>query len=239
MTEDEQREETTPEGDDVEGHGARQIAAAGLAGAALIGAGAVGVKVATDDDRSRNKGALVSEIGSLERADPDQDGFATYHDLAREGFKIDTELLKVEGLEVTADALAAAGHKIELALVGKDEGFPLESDTILLKQEVDERLDELAKTSALEWADKFKELDRDGDGYAGGAELAELGWKLASKDLEGVSWKYIEVKSLEEAGVKVDLATLGEGGYSIEDGTIFHKDGVDERLDAFIKGEKG
>jgi hypothetical protein len=242
VTEDERidEEHATPEdAEDVEGHGVKEVAGVGLAAAALIGAGAVGVKVATDDDKSRNQAALVAEDTRerLAKADADGDGFVDYRDLSDVGMKIAPDELRAEGYDVTSEALASAGVKIELAVIGKEEGFAVEGETIMLKTEVDQRLDEIAKSSALEWADKHKEIDRDGDGYAGGVELLEAGYKVMTTDLEEAGYKEVDLKALEEAGMKINLATLGEGGYSVEDGTIFHKDGLDEKLDAFVKGE--
>jgi hypothetical protein len=238
---DDERAETE-ESQEVEAHGAKQVAGIGLAAAALIGAGAVGVKVATDDDKSRNQAALVEEDAAsrLAKADADRDGYATYRELDAVGLKYDTELLKIEGIDVSAEALSAAGHKVEIDVVDKENGFPLDGDAIMLKRGVSEELDRLVETSAAEWTLKFNELDRDTDGYAGGEELAAGAYKLVIKgedELDEASWKHLEPKSLEEAGQKIRLADLGAGGFAVEKDTIFLKLGVDEKLDAFIKGE--
>lgn len=247
MTEDERNEEqvdsTTPKGEEVEGHGTKHVVAAGLAGAALIGAGAGAVKLATDDDQSRNQGALVSQRGVQERlmkADADRDGYVTYQDLEVVGLKYDTKLLKIEGFDVSAEALSAAGHKVELALVDKEKGFPVEGETIMLKDGVTPELDELAKGAAEEWTKKIRELDRDEDGYLDYEALAEAGNKLIIKgELDEVADKHLEIKELVAAGVKIRSADLGEGGFAMEEDTIFVKYGVDEKLDAFIKGKRG
>lgn len=244
MSEDKRNEEETAgvEGEDVEGHGAKHVVAAGLAGAALIGAGAGAVKLATDEDKSRNQAALVSEQGVQERllkADADRDGYVTYQDLEVVGFKYDPEPLKAAGIDVSAEALSAAGHKLELALVDKEHGFPVEGETILLKENVSPELDELAKGAAEEWMKKIRPLDRDEDGYLDYEGLADY-WKVIIKgELDEVADKAVEIKELYAAGVKIRSADLGEGGFAMEGDTIFLKYGIDEKLDAFIKGESG
>lgn len=241
MTEDERidvENAQAPEPEDVEGHSAKHVVAAGLAGAALIGAGAVGVKVATDDDKSRNQAALVASEDARERlakADADGDGYVGYHDLAKVDMKFNVAPLNAEGSDVTAEALAAAGIKIEIESVGREDGYQLEANTIVLKHKVDDEVDKLVEGPGLEWAQKHKGLDGDGDGYAGGAELMEAGWKVMTTDLDQAGDKHVDLKALEEAGIKIDLATLGEGGYTVEDGTIFHKEGIDEAVDTFMK----
>jgi hypothetical protein len=123
----------------------------------LIGAGAVGVNMATDDDSSRSQAALVDRSAAerLAMADADKDGYVTYGELAHEGYKYTTEELQAEGTDVTAEGLAAAGHKIELKLIGSEEGFALKENLIFLKYNVDPLLDELAKGSASEWTKKI------------------------------------------------------------------------------------
>lgn len=242
MSDEERTEERQNE--DVEAHGAKQIAAAGLAGAALIGAGAVGVKMATDDDdTSRNQGALVERgtASNLAKADTDRDGYVSYQDLEAVGYKYDTELMKVEGFGGGADALSAAGYKLQLALVGKEKGFPVEGETIMLKYGVTRELDGLAKGAGEEWAKKIKPLDRDEDGYLDYEALAEAGKKVIINDEgpEELAGKHVEIKELHEAGVKIRSADLGEGGFSMEEDAIFLKYGVNEKVDAFIKGEGG
>lgn len=236
MSDEERIEE---ESEEVEGHGAKHVVAAGLAGAALIGAGAGAVKLATDDDKSRNQAALVSEetAARLAKADSDGDGYVTYRDLEVVGFKYDTELLKIEGVDVSAEALSAAGHKVELALVDKERGFPVEGDTIMLKEGVAPELDELAKGAAEEWMKKIKPLDLDEDGYLDYEPLADW-YKLIIKgegkgELEEVAGKHVEVKELYAAGIKIRSADLGEGGFAMEEDTIYLKYGVDEQLDAW------
>jgi hypothetical protein len=237
MSDEERTEERHDE--DVEAHGPKKVVATGLAGAALIGAGAVGVKLATDDDSNRNTGALVSPTGVDERlakADTDRDGYVTYQDLEAVGYKYDAELLKVEGYDVSAEALAAAGHKVELALVDKERGWELEGETIKLRSGVSEELDELAKGGAEEWMKKIRPLDRDEDGYLDYEALAEAGHKLIIKgELDEVADKHVEIKELYAAGVKIKSADLGEGGFAMEEDAIYLRYGVDEKLDAFIK----
>lgn len=240
MPEDERIDEKTPpagENEAVEAHGAKQVAGIGLAAAALIGAGAVGVKVATDDDKSRKQAALLAPEARerLAKADADGDGYVSYHDLAKVEMKFNVAPLNAEGSDVTAEALAAAGAKIETDDVGREDGYQLEADTIVLKFKVDEEVDKLVQGPALEWAQKLKELDPDGDGYAGGAELIEAGWRLVTTDFDQAGSKQVDLKALQEAGIRIDLATLGEGGYTVEDGTIFHKGGIDEAVDTFLK----
>jgi hypothetical protein len=228
--------------EDVEAHGVKEVAGVGLAAAALIGAGAAGVKMATDDDQSRNQGALVAERSVAERlarADADKDGYVNYGELAHEGFKFNVEELNAEGVEVTAEGLAAAGHKVELGLIGAEDGFALKGDTIMLKWGPDPALDELAKGSASEWTIKLREIDRDGDGYAAYEELNEVGWKWDPAALNEAFHKDGDAADLAKAGYKQPLHTFGEGGFPVDENTVMLKRGIDGDLDAlFIKGEK-
>jgi hypothetical protein len=225
--------------EDVEAHGAKEIAGVGLAAAALIGAGAVGVKLATDDDKSRNQAALVdrSPAERLAIADADKDGYVTYGELAHEGFKYTTEELRSE-VDVSAEGLAAAGYKMELGLIGSEDGFPLKENLILLKWGPDPALDELAKGSAAEWTKKIRELDPDDDGYASYDELAKAGHKMELSALNEAFQKEMTAEDLAKAGWKLADYTLGEGGFAVEEGLVMLKRGVDPDLDAlFIKGE--
>lgn len=229
-----------PEQDEVEAHGAKQVAGVGLAAAALIGAGAGAVKLATDDDSGqRNVGALLSPEAHtrLKQADTDRDGYVNYRDLAHEGFKLSVAPMKVEGADVTAEALSSAGAKIELAAIGKEGGFALERDTILLKSGVDSKVDELVKGDAQEWTDKHKGIDVDGDGYASFEELEKAGFKVSFDELGEAGSKH-SPEELEKAGIKIGLASLGEGGFVTKEDMVILKYGVDQKLDAFIKGEK-
>jgi hypothetical protein len=235
MADDERTEETT----DVEAHGAKEIAGVGLAAAALIGAGAVGVKVATDDDKSRNQAALVGDRSVVERlaiADADKDGYVTYGELAHEGFKYTTEELRSEA-DVSAEGLAAAGYKMELELVGREDGFQLKENLILLKWGPDPALDELAKGSGAEWTKKIREYDADADGYASYEELGKTGYKWDTRQLSEVADKEITAEELAKAGWKQPVHTFGEGGFATEEDMVLLKYGIDSKLDALIKGE--
>jgi hypothetical protein len=236
MADDERTEETT----DVEAHGAKEIAGVGLAAAALIGAGAVGVKMATDDDKSRNQAALVGERSVVERlamADADKDGYVTYGELAHEGFKYTTEELRSE-VDVSAAGLAAAGYRLKLELIDSEDGFPLKENLILLKHGPDPALDELAQGSAAEWTKKIRELDPDEDGYASYDELAKVGHKMELSAINEAFQKHMTAEDLAKAGWKLADHTLGEGGFAVEEGHVMLKRGVDSDLDAlFIKGE--
>lgn len=234
MAEDERTEEPK----EVEAHGVKEVAGVGLAAAALIGAGAAGVKYATDDDKSRNQAALVAEDAQerLAKADADGDGYVNYRELANVDMKFSPAPMNAEGTEVTAEALAAAGVKIELEDIGREDGYQLERNVILLKYKVDEEVDKLAMGPAMEWASKHKEMDGDGDGYATPLELDQAGYKFVVA-LDEATYKEYEPKELEAAGVKFNLAELGEGGFPVQDNLVMHKEGIDERLDAFIKGE--
>jgi hypothetical protein len=236
MADDERTEQTT----DVEAHGAKEIAGVGLAAAALIGAGAVGVKMATDDDKSRSQAALVGERSVVERlamADADKDGYVTYGELAHEGFKYTTEELRSEA-DVSAEGLAAAGYKLKLELIDSEDGFALKENLILLKHGPDPALDELAKGSAAEWTKKIREIDRDGDGYAAYEELNEVGWKWDPNALNEAFHKEMSAEELAKAGYKLPAHTLGEGGFAVKEDLIILKQAVDKDLDAlFIKGE--
>lgn len=235
MADDERTEGTN----DVEAHGAKEIAGVGLAAAALIGAGAYGVKEATDDDKSRNQAALVADDTRerLAKADADGDGYVNYRELANVDMKLDPAPMNAEGTEVTAEALAAAGVKIEIEDIGREDGYQLERNLVLVKYKVDEEVDKLAMGPAMEWASKHKEMDGDGDGYATPLELDQLGYKFVVA-LDEATYKEYEPKELEAASVKFNLAELGEGGFPVQDNLVMYKEGVNELLDAFIKGEE-
>lgn len=243
MAEDERIDEesaSVEEAEDVEAHGAKHVVAAGLAGAALIGAGAASVKLTGDDEPQRNQGALLSpEARNIQAADLDGDGYVNYRELAHEGFKFSVEPLNAEGIDVTAEGLSAAGHKVEVELVGKEEGFALEGDTIMLKQGVDSELDKLAEGTALEWTKKIREIDRDGDGYASYEELSASDWyKWNVAELNEAGYE-VTAEELGKAGYKMNLGLIGEGGFVTQDDMIMLKLGLDDKLDALIKGEQG
>lgn len=242
MAEDERIDEENPaaeEGPDVEGHGAKEIAGVGLAAAALIGAGAVGVKVATDDDKSRNQAALVGESTAerLARADSDRDGYVDYRDLAREGFNLSAQPLQAEGIDVADEALAAAGVKIELEAIGKEGGFGLEGDTILIENKVDSKVDETIEGPAIEWTDKFEEIDQDRDGYASTEELEKAGYTLDFSKIREEGYD-VSAEELAKAGMKMKLTSFGEGGFVTKEDVVMLSFGVDDKVDAFIKGEE-
>jgi hypothetical protein len=227
------------ENEDVEAHGVKQVAGVGLAAAALLGAGAAAVKL-TDDDKpsQRVTGALLSpEARNLEGTDLDRDGYLTYRELALDGVKFNVEELNAEGLDVTAEGLSSAGIKIELDIVGEG-GFPLKEDMIFLKGGVDDKFDEAVKGSALEWTDKHRAIDRDQDGYAASEELMEAGYKFNVAELNEAGYE-ISPEALAEAGYKAPLSALGEGGFVTQEDMVMLKMGVDDKLDAFIKGELG
>jgi Ca2+-binding EF-hand superfamily protein len=233
------------ESDDVEAHGTKQAVGIGLAAAALLGAGAAGVKIATDDSpRERVQGALTTretaegEAVDIKAADRDGDGYLTYRELADVGMKWDIEGLRAEGLDVTIAGLSAAGSKHLVESVGKEDGFLVEGDTIMLKFDVDPELDATVKGSAIEWTEKLRAIDRDADGYAAHEELLEAGFKYNVSELQEAGYK-VTAEELEKAGYKVELENLGEGGFVMEAEAVMFKQGVDDKLDAFIKGELG
>lgn len=238
------------DGGDVEAHGAKKVVGTGLAAAALLGAGAAGVVKLAGDDDQRVAGALTAretdavhegqiEIESLKAADRDGDGYLTYRELAEGGFgKLNVDELNAEGVDVTADGLAAAGMKIEIDAVGKEGGFPVRDDTLFLRYGVDGKLDEMVKGSAAEWTDKFREIDRDGDGYAAYEELLEAGWKLNVDELTEAGYD-VTPEGLAKAGVKLPLETFGEGGFVTKEDMVMLRLGVDQKVDALIKGERG
>ncbi len=242
MPEDKRIDEESPsagENEEVEAHGAKQVAGIGLAAAALIGAGAVGVKVATDDDQSRNQGALVSEqpvAERLARADTDQDGYVTYRDLAHEGFKLSAQPLRDEGIDVADEALAAAGARIEVKAIGEEGGFGLEGDTIMMKHRLDPALDEVIEGPAIKWTDKFEAIDRDGDGYASTEELEKAGYTLDFSKIREGGYE-VSTEELSKSGITINLASFGEGGFVTKENMVMVSFGVDGKVDAFIKGE--
>jgi hypothetical protein len=236
VTEDERIEEEKAN-EDVEAHGAKEIAGVGLAAAALIGAGAAGVKMATDDDGGeRNVGHLLSPEARFAEADKDRDGYVTQPELGAYSLKFSTDKLKEEGIDVSEAGLSVAGYKLPIELIGKHDGFPVEGDTVMLKQGVSEELDKLAEGSALEWTKKIREADRDGDGYASQEELGIIEMKMSTLKLKEEGYEVSE-EELAKAEYKVDLSLLGEGGFMVEENMIFLKYGLDDKLDALIKGE--
>ena len=240
MPEDERIDEesaTPEESPDVEGHGAKEIAGIGLAAAALIG-GAAGVKIATDDEPERNVGALLSPEAHARfvEADKDRDGYVTQPELVPLSLKFSTDKIVAEGVDVSEDGLSVAGFKLPLELIGNKEGFPVEGDTVLLQQGVSEELDELVEGSALEWTKKLREIDKDGDGFASQEELAVIDMKMVTDKFREEGYE-VTPEDLEKAGYKVNFSLVGEGGFTVEDNLIFLKFGLDEKLDALIKGE--
>lgn len=245
MTEDERTDEekaaAEETGQDVEAHGVKEVAGVGLAAAALLGAGAtVGELTGDSKPSERIQGHLLSpEARNIQAADLDGDGYVNYRELAHEGFKLSVNPLNAEGIDVTAEGLSAAGHKVELELVGKEGGFALEGDTIMLKQGVDSELDKLAEGSALEWTKKLQEIDRDGDGYASYEELSASDWyKWNVAELNEAGYN-VTAEELGQAGYKMDLGLIGEGGFVTHEDMIMLKLGLDDKLDALIKGEQG
>jgi len=230
------------EAEDVEAHGAKKVVGVGLATAALLGAGAGAVKLAGGDEQpsQRIEGALLSpEARSLKAADRDGDGYLTYRELADGGFgKLNVDELNAEGVNVTAEGLAAAGMKIEIDAVGREGGFPVRDDTLFLRSGVDTKVDELVKGSAAEWTDKFREIDRDRDGYAGYEELLEAGWKLNVDELTEAGYD-VTPEGLAKAGMKLPLETFGEGGFVTNEDMVMLRLGVDQKVDELIKGERG
>jgi Ca2+-binding EF-hand superfamily protein len=239
VSEDQRTEEQNQHGEEeVEAHGVKEVAGVGLAAAALIGAGAVGVKVARDDDKSRDQAALVAPEDARERlakADADGDGYVNYRELANVDMKFNVTPLQAEGTDVTAEALASAGVKIEIPDVGGEDGYELEGNAILLKYKVDEEVDRLVQGSGLEWFKKHKEIDRDGDGYASYEELSEVGWEWDPSELNEAGYEEVSAEELAKAGWKQPLATFGEGGFVTKEGMIMLRFGVDDKLDALAK----
>jgi hypothetical protein len=230
----------TEENPDVEGHGVKEVAGVGLAAAALIGAGAVGVKVARDDDASdRNVGALLSPEARFAEADRDRDGYVTQPELAPYSLKFSTNKFQEEGVDVSEEGLSAAGYKLAVELIGKEDGFSVEGDTVMLKQGVTEELDKLAEGIGLELTKKLRELDRDGDGYASSEELAVSDWyKWDVDELNAAGYK-VTSEDLAKAEYKMDLALLGEGGFVTKEDMILLKQGVDSKLDELLDKWRG
>jgi hypothetical protein len=241
VPEDERIDEENPsagENEEVEAHGAKQVAGIGLAAAALIGAGAVGVKVATDDDQPRNQGALVerSVAERLAKADTDQDGYVGYRDLAQEGFDLSAQPLRKDGIDVADEALAASGVKIEVDAIGREGGFGLEGDTILIESKIDDKVDAAVEGPAIEWTDKFKEIDQDGDGYASTEELEKAGYTLDFSKVREEGYE-VSTEELSKSGITINLTSFGEGGFVTKESVVMLSLGVDDKVDAFIKGE--
>lgn len=248
MTEDERIDEKSAaaeEANDVEAHGAKHVVAAGLAGAALIGAGAAGVKLATDDDKpnQRVEGALTSseEVApaDLKAADRDGDGYLTYRELTDGGFdKWNVDELNAEGYDVTGEGLAAAGGKFPIEAVGREGGFAIKENTIFLRLGVEPELDEMVKGSALDWSSKLREIDRDGDGYAGVEELDQAGVKMNVAPLNEAGYD-VTPEDLEKAMAKIELASLGEGGFVMQEDMVMLRLGVDDKFDELLDKWRG
>ncbi len=248
MTENERSDEQVEarQEEEVEGHGAKQIAAAGLAGAALIGAGAVGVKMATDDDPQRNVGALTERQAAIDlrKADLDGDGFLSYRELAEYNdlvqccIKLNVAQLNKEGIGVTAEGLLAAGYQVPLKVIDKVEGFAVEGEEIMLKQGPDRNLDALLKGSALEWSSKHREVDPDLDGYAEINDLERAGMKMDFSKLREQGHD-VSAEALEKAMVKIEFPALGEDGFATEGDVVILSEGVSQKLDEYLKKEAG
>ena len=242
MTDDKQvGQEGAPPADstpDVEGHGAKEVVGIGLAAAALIGGGAAAVKYAGDDERDRRPAELVVREGApldVKAADRDEDGYLTYQELSEASGKWSVEALNAEGVEVTPEALASAGYKVELNKFG-DEGFAVEGDTIFLKLKVDEELDSIAQGPALEWVKKHQEIDTDRDGYADVDDLTKAGYEVKVDMLKEEGYE-VTTQELVSAGIKFPLATLGEDGFITQPDAVMLKEGVYDKLDSFLNKE--
>ena len=109
----------------------------------------------------------------------------------------------------------------------------------MLKYGVNPEVDELAKGSGLEWSQKIRKIDRDADGYASYEELSGFGWKWNTTELTEAGYKEVTAEELAKAGWKMPDATFGEGGFATREDQVMLKYGVDDKLDAFIKGEEG
>jgi hypothetical protein len=228
-------------GEDVEAHGVKHVAGVGLAAAALIGAGAAVTKATDDSPSQRVQGALVTDdpYAALKQADADGDGYVNYRELGHEGFKYSVGPLNEEGLDVTVEALSAAGVKVRLDdVLDKERGFALEGDAIMLKLGVDKNLDEVVEGSALEWTKKLREIDRDGDGFASYDELRESPWKWNTDELRQAGYR-VTAEQLAKAGWKQPLETFGEGGFGNKYHLITLKLGVDEQLDELVQKWRG
>jgi EF hand len=228
--------------EDVEAHGVKQVAGVGLAAAALIGAGAA-LKVATDDSKpnQRIEGALVTDdpYASLKRADADGDGYVNYRELGHEGFKYSVGPLNEEGVDVTVEALSAAGVKVRLDdVLDKERGFELADNAIMLKRGVDKTLDEAVQGPALEWTKKFREIDRDGDGLASYDELQGASWKWSTDGLRKAGYE-VTAEDLAKAGYKQPLETFGEGGFMTKEDLVMLELGVDHKLDDVLQKWRG
>jgi hypothetical protein len=239
VPDDERKEiEPTEDAPDVEGHGTKEVVGIGLAAAALIGGGAAAYKLTEDDANERSQAALVereetSEPVELKAADRDGDGYLTSAELAHEGFKWSTEELR-EHPEVLAVGLALAGYKHSPDLVG-DEGFMIKGESIMLKYGLSPELDKLLDSGApQEWSSKWREVDRDGDGYANHEELEPAGWKLNTAQLEKAGYKF-GPEDLAKAGYKLPSYALGEGGFAVEGSEVMLKHGADTGLDALLE----
>ena len=228
--------------EDVEAHGVKQVAGVGLAAAALIGAGAA-VKVATDDSTpsQRVEGALVTEdpYTSIKRADADGDGYVNYRELGHEGFKYGVGPLNEEGIDVTVEALSAAGVKVRLDdVLDKERGFELVDNAVMLKRGVDVDLDEAVQGPAVEWTKKFKEIDRDGDGLASYDELSKAALKWNTDGLRKAGYE-VTAEELAKAGYQQPLETFGEGGFMTKEDVVMLELGVDNKLDELLQKWRG
>jgi hypothetical protein len=90
---------------------------------------------------------------------------------------------------------------------------------------------EARETAALD----VKAADRDGDGYLTYQELVEAGGKL---DVEAFRAEGLEItpEALAAAAWKVELAKIGEEGFTVDGSTIILKWKVDEELDYLARG---
>jgi len=224
----------TPDAEDVEAHGAKELLSVGLAAAALLGAGQAARATAATAATGTQSEYVLSET-DFKAADRDLDGLLSYEELEAVGFKYDVEELNAGGDEVTVEWLAQ-NYRLSLASIGGD-GFVAKVDAIGLRRGVDPYLDAILDGKTVDWPSKYSALDLDGDSYATYEELSLAGHKWNADDLVAAGYD-VSAESLDAAGYKVALDLLGDGGFAVELDAVMLKPGIDPKLDTILKGEK-
>jgi EF hand len=169
----------------------------------------------------------------LSEIDTDGDGYLSFGELERAGYKVSLELLHADGYDVTLDSLEAAGMKIP---GGELTRFLADHETVALKRNVDTGLDVLLEYGVAEWPNKLSKIDADADGDLSFAELKAAGYRVSLEPLQAQGYD-VTLSDLETAGYKVSAVFLHELMSDLD--TVSLKEHVDPALDTVLQKWRG
>jgi hypothetical protein len=170
----------------------------------------------------------------LSEIDADGDGYLSFGELEKSGYKVNLDYLHADGYDVTLESLDAAGMKMH---AGQLSRFLEDRETVALKRNVDTGLDVLLDYGVAAWPKKLSEIDADADGDLSFAELETAGYKVGLEPLQAQGYD-VTLDDLESAGYKVGAPFLHELMSDLD--TVSLKEHVDPALDAvLLKWRKG